>query len=92
MIREILLFIITLAFLIIVDSVWISKVMGGFYTEQLRPIALMKGSSLSPRIVYALLTWVLVALGLFAVRLVRVLLLDTPVSSDDNHRPLQSRR
>jgi uncharacterized membrane protein len=76
MIKEILLFIITLVFLVVVDSIWISKVMVGFYTAQLRPIALMKGEALSPRMIYAILTWLLVALGLVLFVLPRL----TPAS------------
>jgi uncharacterized membrane protein len=64
MIKQIEIYFLTLLFLIVVDSIWISKVMGSFYTAQLKPIALMKGASLSPRILYAVLTWFLVALGL----------------------------
>jgi uncharacterized membrane protein len=57
-------FVLGFAFMVAVDYVWLSRVMAGFYKEQLWSIARKAGSSLSPNIPAALMTWALLVVGL----------------------------
>ena len=58
-----LIYIVTLVFLIVVDLIWLSVIMKEFYKTQLRPIA-NKLATMSQNVFSVLLTWMLVSLGL----------------------------
>ncbi len=58
------IFALAFIFIVAVDFVWLSIVMGNFYKDQLGKIARRDGDSLSPNIPAALLTWAFLVLGI----------------------------
>lgn len=66
------IFIIGFLFLIVVDFIWISLLMGGFYKSQLGDLAKKKGDVLRPNIPAAILVWALVLVGIIAFVLPRI--------------------
>lgn len=66
------IFVIGLLFLIVVDFIWISVLMGGFYKSQLGDMAKKKGDALRPNIPAAVLVWALIVAGIMIFVLPKV--------------------